>query len=130
MSWVHDTLADYGRRIGIERLDFGSHGVAQLQLESGGLVAVEPVEREGQDEVLVYIGRPAGHDAGRVYAAALAKAHHSHGGPFALQVALRGHGPEALLLALTRLPERSFTPQTLAHAVDHLRRWLDEVHGR
>ncbi|HZY20501.1 MAG TPA: hypothetical protein VFE82_18675 [Ramlibacter sp.] len=127
MTWVHDTLAEFGRQLGIDRLDFGRHGVAQLQLASGGLIAVEPARRGDQDEILVYLGRPVGHQAASVLRTALANAHFRHGGPMQVQVALRGEGPEAILLALVRLPERAFTPQALARAVDFLQRWLDEA---
>lgn len=127
VAWVRDALAEFGRQLGIEQLSFGSHGVAQLVLQSGGLVAVEPVRRGDRDEVLIYLGRPVGHQAGALLQRALARAHWREGGPYPVQVALRGDGPDAMLLALVRLPERAFTGQSLAHAVDYLGRWLDEA---
>ena len=51
MNWTHDAIADFGRRIGLEGWAVNSHGVAQLQLQSGAVLAVEPVA----DEVLVYM---------------------------------------------------------------------------
>ena len=65
-DWIDDTLADFGRRLGLDRLDCGAHGVAQLALAGGGLIAVEPVRRGDAGEVLIYVGRPAGHDAPRL----------------------------------------------------------------
>lgn len=127
MSWIHDALAEFGHRLGIQHLDFGRYGVAQLAFEDGGLVALEPVRRGTQDEVLVYLARPVAHQAPLLVRGALAKAHLSHGGPMPVQVALRGNGPDALLLAGVRLHERAFTAQTLAQAVEFLGRWLDEV---
>ena len=123
MSWVHDTVAEFGRQLGIEGLDFGAHGVAQLQLQSGGLLAVEPVRRGETDEVLVYLGRPTGFDAAGLLRRALVKAHHGQAGAMPVQVALRGDFPDALLLALVRMPERDFTLQSLGQALDYLRRW-------
>lgn len=127
MAWIEDTLADFGRQLGIDGLDFGPYGVAQLQLASGSFIAVEPVRRGNEDEVLVYLGRVVGHQATQAVEVALARSHWRNGGPLAVQVGLRGAGAETFLLALVRLPERTFTAQALAHAVDYLGRWLDEV---
>ncbi len=127
MAWIADTLADFGHHLGIDGLDVGPHGVAQLQLASGGFIAVEPVRRGQEDEVLVYLARPVGHLAGQAVHAALARSHWRHGGALPVQVGLRGNGPDTQLLALVRLPERTFTAQALAHAVDYLGRWLDEA---
>lgn len=127
MAWIQDTLADFGRQLGIDGLDFGPYGVAQLQLASGSVIAVEPVRRGQDDEVLVYLSRPVGHQAPQMVSVALARSHWRNGGPLPVQVGLRGRGAEAQLLALVRVPERTFTAQALAHAVDYLGRWLDDV---
>lgn len=127
MSWTHDTVAEFGRQLGISQLDLGDHGVAQLAFANGGALAVEPVQRAGQDEVLVYMSRPVGHQAAAVLRHALSKAHFKNGGPWPVQVASRGNGADALVTALVRIPERGFTPQVLNQAVDYLTRWLDEV---
>lgn len=127
MAWIQDTLTDFGRQLGIDSLDFGPHGVAQLQLASGGFIAVEPVRRGQEDEVLVYLARPVGHQAVQAVGVALARTHWRNGGPLPVQVGLRGSGADTHLLALVRLPERTFTAQALGHAVDYLGRWLDDV---
>lgn len=127
MSWVHESLAEFGRRLGLDDFSTGPFGVAQLRLASGGLLAVEPVRRGMVDEVLIYVGRPLGFEADALCRRALEKAHFSHGGPYPVQVAARGDGAQAVLLILTRLPERAFTVQTLGHAVDYLERWFDEL---
>jgi type III secretion system chaperone SycN len=126
-SWIHDTVADFGRQLGIDGLGLGSHGVTQLAFASGALLAVEPLERPQGNEVLVYLARPAGHQAAALLRVAWARATRIAGGGAPVQVALRGTGDEAMLIALQRLPERGFTPQALAQAVDHLSRWLDDV---
>lgn len=125
MNWINDTLADFGRRLGLDHLDCGTHGVAQLALAGGGLIAVEPVQRGDAEEVLVYVGRRAGHETPRLLRRALAQAHHGQASGHPVQVAARGQGPDALLLALLRLPAREFTPQSLDRAFDYLNRWLD-----
>lgn len=127
MRWIDDAVAEFGKQLGIASLSLGRHGNAQLELGSGAVLTVEPVRRGQQDEVLVYLGRLVGHQLPRLNRLALAKAHHSRGGALAVQVASRGQGTDAMLLAVVRLPERGFTPQTLAHAADYLGRWLDAV---
>ncbi|WP_263768599.1 hypothetical protein [Propionivibrio soli] len=127
MNWVHETLAEFGRQIGLTGFAPGTHGVAQLRLESGGLLAVEAVTRGSSDEVLVYLGQPMGFDADRLRMAALEKVRETRGGPYAIQVATRGDGPQAMLLMLVRVPERQFTVQTLGQAVDYLGRWFADL---
>lgn len=127
MSWVNDTLLEFGRRMGLTDLDFGEHGVVQLVFQSGAVLAVEPVRRGELDEILVYLGRPMGFDAQRLTRKALAKAHFSEAGARDVQVARRGDVPDAMLYALTRMPERDITPQTLDHAFDYLSRWHDSL---
>ncbi len=127
MGWIQDTLAEFGRQLGIEGLEFGPNGVAQLRLEKGGFIAVEPVRRGPDDEVLVYFGRPVGHQVVQATMVALSRSHWRNGGPLPIQVGLRGMGPDTQLLALVRLPERTFTTQSLGHAVDYLGRWLDDA---
>jgi type III secretion system chaperone SycN len=127
MNWVHDTLADFGKQLGIADLTFGTHGVAQLELQSGGLIAVEPVSRGMVNEVLVYIIQPLGFDAAMLMRRALARAHFAHADALPVQVAVRGEDSAAQLIMLVRLPERSFTLQTLGHAIDFLSRWFEQV---
>lgn len=126
MNWVNDTLAEFGRRLGIAALDFGPHGVAQLALPSGGWLAVEPVQRsEADDEVLIYLGHPLGFDAPRRLRQALERAHYAAAGVFPLQLATRGEGSESVLIVLTRVSAREFTPQRLDQAVEALSRWVE-----
>jgi type III secretion system chaperone SycN len=129
MSWIDDTLAEFGEQLGIPSLQLGAQGVLQLELQAGGLLGVQLAEGASGD-VLVYLGRPLGFDAGTVLRNALAHAHHASASPMPVQVAVRGEGPEALLIALTRVPEREFTLQALTGIVDYLGRWSDGArHG-
>lgn len=130
MNWIEDTVAEFGKQAGIPGLALGPQGVLQLGYKNGGLLALEAVQRGNQVEVVVYLGRQLGFQAAGVLKAALERAHFSHADPLPIQVALRGTGPDTLLLALVRLPERLFTPQSLTQAVDTLTRWLDEVQLR
>lgn len=126
--WLHDTLAQFGQQLGLPGLSIGDNGAAQLELQAGGILAVEPAPQAG--DVLVYLGRPIGFDGPAVLRQALARAHHSAASTLPVQVALRGDGPEALLLVLVRVPEREFTTPMLSRVVDYLGRWSDGVrHG-
>lgn len=127
MNWINDTLAEFGRRLGLASLGFGSHGVARLQLSSGGWLAVEPVQRGGTDEVLVYLGHPLGFDAPRRLRLALERAHFSQAGSFAVQLASRDQDGQAALVVLTRVPAREFTPQVLDQAFEALNRWVEAL---
>ena len=129
MSWVHETLEQFGQQLGLPALELGAHGVAQLELQAGGVLAVEPAHGKAA-EVLVYLGRPVGFEGDALVRNALARAHYSAAHPMPVQVAVRGEGPEALLLVLVRVPEREFTVQTLGRVVEYLGRWSDGVrHG-
>lgn len=127
MAWIQDTLLEFGRQIGIGHLEFSRHGLVQLRFPSGGFLAVEPSQPGAPEEVLVYMGRPVGHQASSLLRTALARAHAVDGGAPFVQVGVRGDGPEATLIVLVRLAERAFTPQALSATVQYLDRWLDEV---
>jgi type III secretion system chaperone SycN len=128
MNWLHDALAEFGRLLGLPALRLGDGGVAQLDLQAGGVLAIEP--SPAGDEVLVYLGRPLGFEGGAVLRSALEKAHHDAALPVAVQVAVRGHGPEALLLVMARVPAADFSVAALGRVTDYLGRWSDEVrHG-
>lgn len=127
MSWVHETLAEFGRQMGLPALDFGQHGVAQFVFESGVLLAVEPVQSGEHEEILVYMGLPVGYHGAVMGRMALAKAHHGEAGAMPVQVSLRGDAQDTLLIALVRLPAREFTLQSLGQAVDFLRRWFGSL---
>lgn len=127
MNWVTETLAEYGRQLGIEGFSLGQHGVAQLQLESGALIAIEPVRRGEAEEVLVYVIHPLRFDAATLRRRALEKVHYANGGLYPVQVATRGEGSDTSLLLVVRLPEREFTLPVLGRAVDFLERWFNEL---
>lgn len=127
MSWLDDTLAEFGRHLGIAALGFGAHGVAQLSLPGGGWLAIEPVRRGHHDEVLIYLGHPVGFDAQRLLPRALEQVHHASAGPFPVQVGSRGQGAQTRLVVLTRVPEREFTLQLLDQAFEALNRWVESL---
>ena len=108
MSWVNDTLQEFGHQMGVKDLNFGEHGVAQLVFQSGSVLAVEPVQREEISEILVYLSRPLGFDGPQILRSALKKAHYKQAGMLVVQVAVCGQDPDALLF-------------------DYLNRWHDSL---
>lgn len=127
MDWIADTLAEFGRQMGIEDLQADTEGRLRLAFDNGNQLAVEQVEREGQDELLLYWVVPVGYQAGAWVRQALSRCHAEGPSRWPVQVGLRGAGAESLGVVLLRTPARGFTPQTLGQAVDHLRRWLDAL---
>ncbi len=127
MGWVDDTVAEFGRSVGIPGLRFSEHGNLQLKFATGGLLVIEPVRRGDTDEILVYLGEPLGFNGARRVMLALSKVHFGNVGVRDVQIAVRGEGADALLLALIRIPEREFTPQNLGQAMDFLHQWLSSV---
>jgi type III secretion system chaperone SycN len=126
MSWIEATVADYGKQLGLPALSLEPHGHVLLELQSGGVLGIEPAKGAAR-EILVYIGRPLGFEGPAMLRRALARAHYSSANAVSVQVAVRGRGPDALLLAVARVPEREFTTSGLAQVVDYLRRWTDGV---
>ena len=128
MNWMQDTLEEFGRQLGLPALRLSDSGVAQLDLQAGGMLAIEP--SPGGEEVLVYLGRPLGFEGAAVLRSALEHAHHDAAHPVAVQVGVRGSGPEALLLVVARIPVAEFTVPALGRVADYLGRWSDGVrHG-
>lgn len=127
MTWVDDTLAEFGRMTGLPGLTLDASGVVQLSLGSGAILGIHPVQTDDRSEIVVFMGRPAGLEKDRLLRQALLLAHFRNAPALPVQVALRGEGPDALLLAAVRLSERQFTLPSLTHAIDFLMAWLDKV---
>lgn len=126
-AWISDAVQQFGTNLGIDNCRPNERGGLQLSLQSGGLLAVEPVQRGDHCEVLVFASRPTGYHAAAMLKAGLTKAFESPQGPYPVQVALLGNGPEATVLALVRLAERDFTLPVLEKSVEFLQRWLAEL---
>lgn len=128
MSWIEDTLREFGQQLGMSTLALGQHGSAQLEFQSGAVLTLEPVTRKDTEEVLVYLSRPMGFAAPQVRRQALLKAHFKQASQVhSVQVASHGIGPDGYLIALVRVPARGFTLQSLDQAFEHLNRWHDTL---
>ncbi len=127
MDWLDNTLAEFGRQLGLPDLRLNAQGTVRLALESGKQLSLEPSLQNGHQEVLVAMGLPVGHAAAQHAQAALKMAYAESFPPLEIQLALSGQGADTLLIATTRLPARAFTVPALSGAVRTLDRWLDSV---
>lgn len=127
MTWVQHALADYGRQLGFSALSLDQRGVAQIELQSGSILAIELVSRGSEEEVLVYLIHPLGYDGATAKLKALQRSHYLQASGLPLQLACRGDGPDEQLIVLTRMGSRLCTPQMLGQAFDNLRSWVDEL---
>jgi len=127
MNWVDDTLAEFGRMAGLPGLAPDTSGAVQLSLEAGAVLGIQPAQAGERGEIVVFMGRPAGLEKDKLVRRALSLANFRNAPPLPVQVALRGEGPDGLLVAAVRLSERQFTLPKLTHAIDFLIAWHDKV---
>ena len=119
MSWIDETVADFGRRLGVGDLGF-QRGFVQLALSQGGMLGLA----QGQSEVKIWLARPLEHNQRHAFERALAECDFRKRSPFALQAGLRGDNE---LVVLARIPERGFTTPALEQALDILNRLHERV---
>lgn len=123
MNWTQDAIADMGARMGLTGWRLNSHGVAQIQFSNGAMLVVEP----GTDEVLVYLVQGVPHAAPAEWLDALKRCHARRRGAWPIQVGrLANAGGGTDIVMLTRMPERTLTPQRLEEAVLGVMRWRDD----
>ena len=129
-SWLDDAVSQFGRNMGLPSLASDASGVVQLELQAGGVLAIEAAQGGAGTDVLVCLGRPLGFSGGRAVRKALESVHCASGHMLDIRVAVRGEGPQALLFGIVNVPQREFTAHTLERVVDYLRRWIEEArHG-
>lgn len=127
--WIRDTVSEFGRQAGIADLELSGAGTLHLKLEAGDLIVLEALPEPNPELTLLYLVRPVGHQLGGLLRSALGRAHHQEASAYTVMVGSQGSGHEAVLVAGIRQPERAFTAQTLAHAIEFLGRWMDDVQG-
>ncbi|MEC4720741.1 hypothetical protein RY831_16375 [Noviherbaspirillum sp. CPCC 100848] len=122
MHWVQQTLADFGKSLGMDGLSFSEQGMASLQFQSGSQLGVELVN----EEVLVYRIQPTPFPSPELRGKVLRQADFRQGGQFPFQVGMKGVGQEAVLVVLVRVPVRDFTLPMLERVINGLNsRWVD-----
>lgn len=120
MSWVDDTIRDFGRGMGMEDLALNHNGLLCLDFEALGSLFIEQAE----EAVLVYLVRELPrHDTVNLQRA-LALCHYREGLPFAVNVAFR---EENHLVFIARVPENDFSLPTLEKSIDLLTKLHQKV---
>ncbi len=118
MSWVEQTISEFGNSVGIDALSLNDAGIVTLQFERLGALYIERREAE----LLVYLVRELSHPDADTFREALLVCHHQRRHPFPIHAGLRG---ENHLVLLARIPETDFILPNLESAI-HL---LDQMHG-
>jgi type III secretion system chaperone SycN len=113
MSYVEQTVADWGRSMGMERLEFNDQGVVSIVSESLGALFIER-QPEG---ILIYLVRSMDRASGDSYASALDACHWRHNLPFVATPALRH---EQNLLFAVHLTDSQFDLPTLERVISVL----------
>jgi len=114
--WVEQTLAEFGRSMGLENLEFTPQGTANLKFERLGQLYFE----RSEGHVLMYLAREITHIDMKVLRKALALCHHREQTPFPLQAGLNQNH----LVFLVRIREQEFIPTTVERAIQY----LDRIH--
>lgn len=127
MDRLQETLAQFGRQIGIADLGLSREGVLQLAIGPDGLLGLEALTGADGPQVLVYVERSVRYAPAPVARRALQLADLTRSGTHAVQPCLRQTDEGPRLLALMRIPERGFSVQALNRTVDCLQQWLDDA---
>ncbi|WP_142848248.1 type III secretion chaperone SycN [Telmatospirillum sp. J64-1] len=115
MSWVAQTIAEFGRSIGIDNLQPDAAGLVQMAFDSGDRLCFEEVE----DELLVYLIREVDSHDPALKLRALALCGEIRQWEWPVQAGLRGADR---LVFLVRLPQRAVSLNVLEQSLDLLTR--------
>jgi len=120
MSWIDESLADFGRSHGLETLEFNDEGVLGLVFEVSGSLYLERLE----NRLLMYLCRDVERlDAG-VCARALDLCHWRHNHPFPVNPAVYD---DKRLLFSVQLGEDEVNVPVLEQVIQLLKRLHDQA---
>ena len=120
MSWVEDTIREFGAGIGMEDLRLSAEGLVSLDIEAMGTLFIEQTE----EDMLVYLVRQFPEYETDIYAGALAACHFSEALPFAIHAALHD---ENRLVFIARMSRKEFSLPILEQVIDLLNRMHDNI---
>ena len=118
MSWVEQTISEFGASVGIDALSLNDAGVVTLQFEQLGTLYIE----RRNEEILIYLVRDVEHPDAALFRRVLSCCHHQHHHPFPVHAGLRG---ETSIVFLIRMPEADFILPNLERAMN----LLDQLHS-
>lgn len=119
-DWIDETVAAFGRSIGIQGLDFDNNGVICLEIERMGVLFMESRD----DGVLVYLARQMSGEANGWEEKALKLCHYKNGWPRQVYCGLTD---DDRLVLLTRIPGREFVQAELEGTIALLSKIHDQV---
>jgi type III secretion system chaperone SycN len=119
MTWVDQTLAEFGRSLGVGPLSFDGRASIGLRVGSVGDLILERTERE----VLVALARDRPPPRSELLRQALELCHERRELRHPVHAGLQGGDR---LVLLTRLPREEFTLTSLGHALEE----LSQIHGQ
>lgn len=120
MSWVDQTLADFGRGLGIEQFEFNSNGVATIAGDDLGTLFLERAD----DAVLVYLVQEYPRLDAEHLSRALDACHWRRNVPWPVNAGLRH---DRHLAFSVRLGESQFDLPTLERVITLVRELHREV---
>ncbi|MBB5037715.1 CesT family type III secretion system chaperone [Prosthecobacter dejongeii] len=122
MSIIAETLADFGKSIGLENLTFRDNGTVLLDMEKLGSLAIEWIGDRQETVSLSLIRRIEVPDE-RACKRLLESCHYRSPAPFPTRLGLAGAGE---LFFAVRLEAREFTLPGIHQALE----WLIAVHDQ
>ena len=120
MTWIDDALAEFGRSLGLETLEFNEQGVLSLAYEVSGDLYLERME----NCLLIYLCRELQRPDGALFASALDVCHWRHNHAFPVNPALYENNQ---LVFSVRLREEDVTVPTLEEVIQLLNRLHDHA---
>ena len=123
MSWVHQTIADFGESIGIPTLSLGPKNRLNLALKSGKAIHLAHLEDPTREEVLVAMSTPLSFDYLDRLIYALKICDYRSSDRWTLHA---GIADEKLILAV-RVPQRDFSLPVLEKLLSQLSQFHDNA---
>ncbi len=121
MEWRDEVLAEVGRGMGVDGLDFSGSGVVSFEFETRGTLFME-LQEEG---ILMYLVRQISqHERLPVFVKSLRQSHYKNSLRFPLQVGLQGD--DQLFFCLF-LPDGEFSRPNIESAILFLTEQFDQL---
>jgi type III secretion system chaperone SycN len=116
------TVADFGRSMGMDGLAFDENGLVCLDIERTGTLYLE--YRQQEQQVLVYLARTMDSLQEQWLEQALARCHYQYNHPMDISCGLKG---DNILFFLVTFTENAFIVNSLHRALDLLVQQHDAV---
>jgi type III secretion system chaperone SycN len=123
VSWIEDTIAAFGRTIGILDLALDERKRVDLAIEGGGLIVIRHLVDRVEPELLLCRSRAVGSDASAAVRGALRISNFRRPHSWPIQAALE----DGQLTLAMRVPERGFTLDVMERAFAELERLHSEL---